>query len=44
MIERCQCCFTDLPPLDGTEENDFAYLCETCDAEEKGLMESYYEI
>lgn len=30
MNETCLVCGDELPPLNGVEENDFAFMCETC--------------
>lgn len=30
MKELCLSCGDKLPPLNGSEENDFAFLCEEC--------------
>ena len=30
MNECCLSCGDELPPLNGSEENDFSFLCEIC--------------
>lgn len=41
MNDNCMICGSSLPPLNGSEENDFKYLCEDCVEEQKSLRVSF---
>ena len=34
-MRLCIICSGGLPPLDGSEENDFATTCETCELDQE---------
>ena len=43
MFENCIRCGTELPLLNGVEENDFSYFCDDCKHEQTELKEEIEE-